>query len=155
VAGAATSGHMGPVLSSSPINLYLVWYGLWNKPQKQLIKGFLLSLSPSTPPTQSPSVSDWWRTISLYTDQTGANVSRKVLVVGEYSDLKHSQWTQLTRLDIQQVIATAIKSAPFPVDHSNGVYLVLSSTWPVGLPSYLGRSSDGGFFLIPQPEQRW
>ncbi|XP_059434693.1 protein EXORDIUM-like 5 [Corylus avellana] len=119
--------HMGPVLSSSPVNIYLVWYGLWNKPQKQLIKNFLLSLSPSTPPTPSPSVSDWWRTISLYNDQTGANVSRKVLIAGEYSDLKHSHGTQLTRLDIQQVIATAVKSAPFPVDHRNGIYLVLTS----------------------------
>jgi hypothetical protein len=119
--------HMGPVLSSSPINLYLIWYGLWNKPQKLLIKDFILSLSPSTPTAPSPSVSDWWRTVSLYTDQTGANVSRNVLIAGEYSDLKHSHGTQLTRLDIQQVIATAVKSAPFPIDHRNGVYLVLTS----------------------------
>lgn len=119
--------HMGPVLTSSPINLYLIWYGLWAPSQKLLIKDFLLSLSPSTPATPSPSVSDWWRTLSLYTDQTGANVSRTVLVAGEYSDLRHSHGTQLTRLSIQQVIATAVKSAPFPVDHRNGAFLVLTS----------------------------
>ncbi|XP_041012552.1 protein EXORDIUM-like 5 [Juglans microcarpa x Juglans regia] len=118
--------HMGPVLSSSPINIYLIWYGLWSPSHKLLIKDFLLSLSPSTK-APSPSVSDWWRTLSLYTDQTGANVSRTVLIAGEYSDLKYSHGNQLTRLSIQQVIATSVKSAPFPVDHRNGVYLVLSS----------------------------
>ncbi|KAG6709121.1 hypothetical protein I3842_06G116000 [Carya illinoinensis] len=119
--------HMGPVLSSSPINIYLVWYGLWSRSHKLLIKDFILSLSPSTPAAPSPSVSEWWRTVSLYTDQTGANVSRTVLIAGEYCDLKYSHGTQLTRLSIQQVIATAVKSAPFPVDHRNGVYLVLTA----------------------------
>ena len=79
--------HMGPVLSSSPINIYLVWYGNWPNSHKQTIKHFLLSLSSTSAP--SPSVSDWWNTLSLYTDQTGANVSRTVLIAGEHSDLRY------------------------------------------------------------------
>ncbi|XP_008448188.3 protein EXORDIUM-like 5 [Cucumis melo] len=121
--------HMGPVLSSSPINIYLIWYGKWSVSQKLLIKDFLLSISPSHPPRAppSPSVSQWWQTVSLYTDQTGANVSRSVVIAGEHSDIRHSHGTDLTRLSIQNVIATAVRSAPFPVDHRNGMFLVLTS----------------------------
>ena len=65
--------------------------------------------------------------MSLYTDQTGANVSRSVLIAGEYVDSAYSHGTGLTRLTVQQVIASAVKSAPFPVDHKNGIYLILTS----------------------------
>lgn len=119
--------HMGPVLSSSPIKIYLIWYGKWALSQKILIKDFLSSISTDAATTPSPSVAEWWRTVSLYTDQTGANVSRSVVIAGEYSDLRYSLGTHLTRLSIQQVIASAVKSAPLPVDHRNGIYLVLTS----------------------------
>ncbi|KAL5791338.1 hypothetical protein ACOSQ2_006226 [Xanthoceras sorbifolium] len=124
--------HMGPVLSSSPIKIYLVWYGHWSPSQKLLIKDFILSIS-TPPPKHKPNskpistVSDWWRTVSLYTDQTGANVSRTLLVAGEYADTAYSHGKQLTRLSIQQVISNAVKSAPLPVDHKNGIYLVLTA----------------------------
>ncbi|CAA7022005.1 unnamed protein product [Microthlaspi erraticum] len=117
--------HMGPVLSSAPINIYIIWYGRWNRPHKSLIRDFLNSISDAKAP--SPSVAEWWRTTSLYTDQTGANVSRSVLIAGEYADAKYSHGQHLTRLSIQQVIASAAKSATFPVDHKNGMYLVLTS----------------------------
>ncbi|XP_073144389.1 protein EXORDIUM-like 5 [Henckelia pumila] len=119
--------HMGPVLSS-PINIYLIWYGKWAASQQLIIKDFLLSISTfNHRAAPSPSVSEWWRTVSLYTDQTGANISRSVLIAGEYSDTKYSLGTHLTRLSIQQVIASAVRSKPFPVDHKNGIYLVLTS----------------------------
>ena len=122
--------HMGPVLSSSPINIYLIWYGKWSVSQKLLIKDFILSISATDRRRRaapSPSVAEWWSTVSLYTDQTGANVSRSVVIAGEHSDLHHSHGTDLTRLSIQNVIATAVQSARFPVDHRNGMFLVLTS----------------------------
>lgn len=118
--------HMGPVLSS-PINIYLIWYGKWAASQKLLIKDFLLSISANHRAAPSPSVADWWRTVSLYTDQTGANVSKTVLVAGEYSDHLYSHGTHLTRLSVQQVIDSAVRTKPFPVDHKNGIYLILTS----------------------------
>ncbi|XP_057965974.1 protein EXORDIUM-like 5 [Malania oleifera] len=118
--------HMGPVLSST-IKIYLIWYGNWSSHDQLLIKDFLLSISSSRRAAPSPSVAEWWRTASLYTDQTGANVSRSVLIAGEYSDRRYSHGTQLTRLSIQQVIASAVRSAGFPVEHRNGIYLVLTS----------------------------
>lgn len=116
--------HMGPVLSS-PIKIYLIWYGKWPQSQKLLIKDFLLSISSTAAP--SPSVADWWRTVSLYTDQTGANISRSVSIAGEYADLRYSHGTHLTRLSVQEVIASAVQAKPFPVDHRNGIYLILTS----------------------------
>ncbi|KAL3356660.1 hypothetical protein AABB24_017362 [Solanum stoloniferum] len=119
--------HMGPVLSS-PINIYLIWYGKWAPSQQLLIKDFLLSVSTfNHRAAPSPSVAEWWSTVSLYTDQTGANISRSVLIAGEYSDRKYSQGTHLNRLSIQDVIAEAVKSKPFTVDHKKGIYLVLTS----------------------------
>ncbi|OWM84023.1 protein EXORDIUM-like 5 [Punica granatum] len=122
--------HMGPVLSSAPINVYLIWYGRWSAPHQLLIKDFLLSISPAASRRASPlspSVSEWWRTVSLYTDQTGANVSRSVVIAGEHHDTAYSQGTHLTRLTVQDVIASAVRSAPFQVDHKNGIYLILTS----------------------------
>ncbi|XP_023529749.1 protein EXORDIUM-like 5 [Cucurbita pepo subsp. pepo] len=118
--------HMGPVLSSSPINIYLIWYGKWALPEQNLIKDFLLSFSVAAA-APSPSVAEWWRTVTLYNDQTGANVSRSIEIADEYSDRRYSLGTQLTRLSIQQVIASAVRSAPLPVDHRNGIYLILTS----------------------------
>ncbi|BAT94811.1 hypothetical protein VIGAN_08145100 [Vigna angularis var. angularis] len=119
--------HMGPVLSS-PINIYLIWYGKWPQSQKFLIKDFLLSISASDRrAAPSPSVSDWWQTVSLYTDQTGANISRSISIAGEYTDLLYSHGTHLTRLSVQEVIATAVRAKPFPVDHRNGIYLILTA----------------------------
>jgi hypothetical protein len=119
--------HMGPVLSS-PIKINLIWYGQWAAPQKLLIKDFLLSISTfNHRAAPSPSVADWWRTVSLYTDQTGANVSRSVTLAGEYSDHLYSHGKQLTRLSVQQVIDSAVKTKPFAVDHKNGIFLLLTS----------------------------
>ncbi|RZC48600.1 hypothetical protein C5167_017026 [Papaver somniferum] len=120
--------HMGPVLSS-PINTYIIWYGKWLPSQKLIIKDFLLSISSSTNHRTSPfpSISQWWKTASLYSDQTNSNVSSTVLIAGEYVDSKYSQGKHLTRLTIQHVIGNAVKTAPFPVDHKNGIYLILTS----------------------------
>lgn len=118
--------HMGPVLSS-PINIYLIWYGKWAQPHKLIIKDFLNSISSPAASSASPSVADWWSTVSLYTDQTGANISRAVSIAGEYSDLRYSHGKHLTRLTVQEIIATAVRSKPFPVDHRKGIYLVLTA----------------------------
>ncbi|KAL5759527.1 hypothetical protein ACOSP7_018050 [Xanthoceras sorbifolium] len=66
-------------------------------------------------------VSQWWHTISFYTNRTGANVSRTLLVAGEYADTGYSNGKQLIRLSINQVISTGVKSAPFPVNQKNGI----------------------------------
>ncbi|PKU80773.1 hypothetical protein MA16_Dca014611 [Dendrobium catenatum] len=80
-------------------------------------------ISDSSSP--SPSVSEWWSTVSLYADQTGANVTRSLTIGGESTNLSLSCGTSLTRLSIQQVISDSIRSG-LPADHRNGVYLILT-----------------------------
>ncbi|BAT99600.1 hypothetical protein VIGAN_10106100 [Vigna angularis var. angularis] len=57
---------------------------------------------------------------SLHTDHTGTNISHSVFIAGEYTDLLYSHDTHLTRLSVQEVIATVVRTKPFPVDHHNG-----------------------------------
>ncbi|KAL7210829.1 hypothetical protein ACSBR2_013826 [Camellia fascicularis] len=119
--------HMGPILSS-PINLYIVWYGShWNPNHQSTIRDFLYSLSSPAPP---PSVADWWRTIRLYTDQTGSNITGNIILSGEFYDSTNSHGNYLTRLTIQSIIKTAVTSYPrgLPLNYENGLYLVLTSS---------------------------
>ncbi|CAA7410689.1 unnamed protein product [Spirodela intermedia] len=116
--------HMGPVLTS-PINIYLIWYGRWSSGEQSTIRDFLLSISDASAPP--PSLHHWWSTAALYTDQTGANITRAISIARELSDPLHSRGTALTRLSIQQVIADAVAAHHLPVDHRNGIYLVLTA----------------------------
>ncbi|KAF5798208.1 putative protein EXORDIUM [Helianthus annuus] len=119
--------HMGPILTS-PINLYIIWYGHWNPNHQSTIKDFLYSLSSSSSP--SPSVSDWWRTVRLYTDQTGANITNSISLAGEFIDSGYSQGKYLSRLSIQSVIknSLSVKYRSLPLNYKNGLYLVLTSS---------------------------
>nr|GMD98597.1 protein EXORDIUM-like 7 [Ipomoea batatas]GME01421.1 protein EXORDIUM-like 7 [Ipomoea batatas]GME14866.1 protein EXORDIUM-like 7 [Ipomoea batatas] len=117
--------HMGPVLAS-PINLYIIWYGSWNPGHQATVRDFLRSLSPSSN-TPHPSVADWWRTVRLYSDQTGGNVTGDVAVAGEYFDFGYSHGKFLSRLSMQRVIKTAVASAGAPLNYQSGLYLVLTS----------------------------
>ncbi|XP_058096765.1 protein EXORDIUM-like 7 [Magnolia sinica] len=118
--------HMGPVLAS-PINLYTIWYGHWNVAHQAIIRDFLLSLSSSS--VAFPSVSDWWRTVRLYADQTGANITDDIVLAGEHYDWDYSHGKYLTRLVIQSVIKAAVGTyqGALPLDARNGLYLVLTS----------------------------
>ncbi|KAL1537573.1 Protein EXORDIUM-like 7 [Salvia divinorum] len=120
--------HMGPVLTS-PINLYIIWYGKWDPHHQSTITDFISSISSPAP---FPSVSDWWRTVTLYTDQTGSNVTRNVALSGQFSDRAYSQGKSLSRLSMQSIIKNAVTSSSsggpaLPLNYSNGLYLVLTS----------------------------
>ncbi|RWW16411.1 hypothetical protein BHE74_00052162 [Ensete ventricosum] len=117
--------HMGPVLTS-PVNVYTIWYGHWEAAPQGIIRDFLLSLSAPSP---SPSVADWWRTVRLYTDQTGSNVTGSFVLAGELHDSAYSHGAALSRLAIQSVIRSAVAThpQPLPLDPRNGLYLVLTS----------------------------
>ncbi|KAG9158571.1 hypothetical protein Leryth_025812 [Lithospermum erythrorhizon] len=118
--------HMGPVLSENII-VYPIWYGKWDRTQKRIIRDFIISISSIN--TKSPSVSGWWKTVQLYTDQTGANISRTVHLGQEKNIRFYSLGRSLTRLTVQTVIKTAItaRTKPLPVNSKSGVYLVLTS----------------------------
>lgn len=120
--------HMGSVLTS-PINLYVIWYGQWNPNHQNTIRDFLYSLSSSAP---HPSVSDWWQVVRLYTDQTGSNVTGSISFSGEFFDWEYSHGMYLTRLSMQSVLKSAVtpslsKKTILPLNYRNGLYLILTS----------------------------
>ncbi|KVI03070.1 protein EXORDIUM-like 7 [Cynara cardunculus var. scolymus] len=119
--------HMGPILTS-PIDLYIIWYGNWNPNHQSTIRDFIYSLSSSS--SVSPSVFDWWQTIRLYTDQTGSNITKSISLSQEFIDSRYSHGKFLTRLSIQSVIKNSIQTLhkPLPLNYRTGLYLVLTSS---------------------------
>ncbi|PKI49928.1 hypothetical protein CRG98_029670 [Punica granatum] len=121
---------MGPVLAS-PISLYIIWYGHWNPVHQATIRDFIYSLSSASSSSSAsyPSVSAWWRTVRLYTDQTGSNVTGTIDLSGQFYNFKYSHGADLSRLDVQSIIRNAVTSHPngLPLDPQSGLYLVLTS----------------------------
>ncbi|KAL0400877.1 UNVERIFIED_CONTAM: protein EXORDIUM-like 3 [Sesamum latifolium] len=107
--------HMGPVLTAN-ITVYPIWYGKWQSSQKRIIREFIGSIS--APDTKPPSVAGWWKTVRLYTDQTGANISGTVHIGEEKNDRFYSHGKSLTRLSVQSVIKSAVSAStrPLPVN---------------------------------------
>ncbi|KAF3433122.1 hypothetical protein FNV43_RR24224 [Rhamnella rubrinervis] len=118
--------HMGPVLTAN-ITVHTIWYGTWQREQKKIIREFISSISADH--SRHPSVSEWWKTVRLYTDQTGANISRTVRIGSEKNDRFYSHGKTLTRLSIQSVIKSAVtaKTKPLPISPQSGLYLLLTS----------------------------
>jgi len=117
--------YLGPVLTSN-ITIHTIWYGKWTPSDKSIINNFLLSISDQS--IKSPSVSEWWKTLELYSDQTGANVSKNV-AVGTWVNDRYSRGKSLDRLSIQSVINSALTRPrhPLQLDTKSGIYLVLTS----------------------------
>ncbi|KAF5731091.1 EXORDIUM like 3 [Tripterygium wilfordii] len=139
--------HMGPVLTAN-ITVHTIWYGTWQKSQKKIIREFINSISATD--SMPPSVSDWWRTVRLYTDQTGANISRTVRLGEEKNDRFYSHGKSLTRLSIQSVIKSAVtvKSKPLPVNPKSGLYLLLTSA-DVYVQDFCGQVCGFHYFTFP------
>ena len=118
--------HMGPVLTAN-ITVHVIWYGTWHPAQKHIIREFINSISHHSP--AAPSVAGWWKTVQLYTDQTGSNISQTVRLGSEKNDRFYSHGKSLTRLSIQSVIRSAVTATtkPLPVSPKSGIYLLLTS----------------------------
>ncbi|KAL3521437.1 hypothetical protein ACH5RR_019586 [Cinchona calisaya] len=118
--------HMGPVLTAN-ITVYPIWYGVWQNSQKRIIREFINSFSAVD--SKPPSVSGWWKTVQLYTDQTGANISRHVQLGEEKNDRFYSHGKSLTRLSVQYVIKSSVtaRTNALPINPKSGVYLLLTS----------------------------
>ncbi|KAJ3679920.1 hypothetical protein LUZ60_016198 [Juncus effusus] len=139
--------HMGPVLTEN-ITVHPIWYGNWTPAQKRILRSFLHSISDSS--VKGPSVATWWRTVRLYTDQTGSNISSTVVLGEEKTDRLLSRGKSLTRLSIQSVIKDAITAAtkPLPINPKGGLYLVLTSP-EVAVENFCGQVCGFHYFTYP------
>uniref|UniRef100_A0A2C9UIL5 Protein EXORDIUM-like 3 n=2 Tax=Manihot esculenta TaxID=3983 RepID=A0A2C9UIL5_MANES len=139
--------HMGPVLTTN-ITVHTIWYGAWQKSQKKIIREFIGSISAVR--STHPSVAGWWKTVQLYTDQTGANISRTVHLGEEKNDRFYSHGKSLTRLSIQSVIKSAVtaRSKPLPINPKSGLYLLLTSD-DVYVQDFCGQVCGFHYFTFP------
>lgn len=133
--------HMGPVLTAN-VTVHPIWYGRWAPAQKRILRAFIRSISPDLPtgPADRPTVAGWWRTVQLYTDQTGSNITRTVRLGQEKNDRRCSHGKALTRLSVQSVIRGAItaRTRPLPINPRGGMYLVLTSA-DVSMEDFCGQ----------------
>lgn len=122
--------HMGPVLTAN-VTVHVIWYGKWAPAHKRTIRAFINSIGPSSSPSKipEPSVSAWWGTVRLYTDQTGANITRIIRMGEEKNDRRYSYGRRLTRMRVQDIIRDAVtaRTRPLPVNPRGGMYLVLTA----------------------------
>ncbi|KAK3009809.1 hypothetical protein RJ639_013934 [Escallonia herrerae] len=120
--------HMGPVLTAN-ITVHIIWYGTWQRAQKMIIREFINSISAAGSTRRQSTISGWWKTVQLYTDQTGSNISRSVHLGEEKNDRFYSHGKSLTRLSIQSVIKSAVTATtrPLPINPKSGLYLLLTS----------------------------
>ncbi|KMZ76130.1 Phosphate-responsive 1 family protein [Zostera marina] len=145
--------HMGPVLSAN-ITVHTIWYGRWTRSQKHILRSFIGSISPesttrSTASSQLATVEGWWRTVQLYTDQTGKNVTAHLKLGAEKSLSRYSHGKVLTRLSVQSVIRTAITGRrPLPVNPKNSLYLILTSE-DVMMEDFCGQVCGFHYFTFP------
>ncbi|CAI5474592.1 unnamed protein product [Closterium sp. Yama58-4] len=140
------SYHGGPVMSS-PINVYVVFYGSWSREDRRAVNTFVQSISDSSGNSVA-TVRRWWRTTSLYTAKGPAAVTSQVQLAKSAVD-RYSQG-KMIRDDMNgvwQVIRKQIDSGNFPIDAS-AIYAVLTSP-----DVRLGDSSQG--FCGPQGYCGW
>ncbi|CAI7854153.1 unnamed protein product [Closterium sp. NIES-54] len=120
----------------APIKVYVIWYGKFSATQKELVRAFTRSLSPSS--DTSITVPLWWNINQLYYDRNGRFISSSVTIADETSDTGYSRGSSLSDSEIDSLVSSAISSQKLPYD-PNGVYFVLSD-------ETVGQSSQGSAF---------
>ncbi|XP_028785997.1 protein EXORDIUM-like 2 [Neltuma alba] len=120
--------HGGPLLTRPRgVNVYLIWYGAFSRPNRASITDFFASFNPlkSHLPHQEPSVAAWWRAIRSYQDSSGKPVSTTARLIKQVGDI-YSLGKKIKRAQIAALIKNKISNKIFPLD-SNGIYLVLTA----------------------------
>ena len=78
----AVVNYGGKLLTSSPLDVYVIYYGSWPVNSGQtIIQTFIKSLgsnSGSQGAKGDATVKSWWETLSLYNQKNGGNVSKNV-----------------------------------------------------------------------------
>jgi phosphate-induced protein 1 len=118
--------HGGPVMRSSRVNVYFIWYGNWTNgslpSDRQTTVGLLDILFA---PTRGIGGSGFFKINTTYSDTVGkasGNIALAASTTNQYSRGK-----QLGDADVQSIVSSAIGSHALPKD-ANGVYFVLTSS---------------------------
>uniref|UniRef100_A0A0D6QTD2 Phi-1-like phosphate-induced protein n=1 Tax=Araucaria cunninghamii TaxID=56994 RepID=A0A0D6QTD2_ARACU len=122
--------HKGPLLSTTPIDVHLIWYGKFSPVQRSIVGDYLQSLGANLRgKAQQPSAFTWWKIIESYktaANKPGTGIAR----LGKQKlDESYSLGKLLKRKNITALVESAVKSRalPLPGKATNAVYLVLTS----------------------------
>ncbi|TVU12033.1 hypothetical protein EJB05_45654, partial [Eragrostis curvula] len=99
--------HGGSVLHGD-ISVYIIWYGAFTPEQKAIVVDFVESLT-SKPAASTPSVAEWWSTISrtYLSNATSGGGDTRVLLDSQITDATYSVGKTLTLAQISQLAAGA------------------------------------------------
>ncbi|KAM0947635.1 putative protein EXORDIUM [Dioscorea sansibarensis] len=111
--------HKGPLLTS-PINIYLTWYGSFSPTHFSTISSFFSSFSSS-----SSSISHWWSITQSYKNLAGKPPSTSITLAGT-THLSSTLGKSLTRSNLITILNHAISKGSLPLDPT-GIYFVLTA----------------------------
>lgn len=113
------SYKMGGTVLTDPINVYVIYYGVWEDRAKSLIETFIKNIGASS----------WGSVMKEYYYQADANstrryVSGEIKLAGTFSDY-YSQGYQLSGKATQKIVQTAFENLKMPKEKES-IYLVLT-----------------------------
>ncbi|KAF5193267.1 Exordium like [Thalictrum thalictroides] len=145
--------HKGPIMTGpSPINLYIIWYGVFSPMHKTTITDFFASFNQALNPKLDPTVSTWWKTTQFYKDAKGKSVSGTVRLLGEVSDVKCSLGKNLKRASIAFLVKKMIANKTFLADPT-AIYFVLTAS-DVHVEQFCMNSCGFHNSVMVSPSQR-
>ncbi len=149
--------HDGPLMTSSTgIPVYLLWYGVFSKSEKQTVADFVRSISPMNEQQQqlglTPSVSMWWKTLTSYKDNRGMQVTSVVSIAGQHTDRSGSLGRNLNLLDVETLVENSVANEYFPADAA-AVYVVVTA-YNVNVQGFCLSSCGLHSFLQPSAKTK-
>jgi len=147
--------HDGPLMTSSTgIPVYLLWYGVFSKSEKQTVADFVRSISPMNEQQLglTPSVSMWWKTLTSYKDNRGMQVTSVVSIAGQHTDRSGSLGRNLNLLDVETLVENSVANAYFPADAA-AVYVVVTA-YNVNVQGFCLSSCGLHSFLQPNAKTK-
>ena len=116
VSSNGISYHGGPVFTT-PVNVYLIWYGNWSGNTATAILPTLVTGLSGSP---------YYRINTTYYNGAGVHVPNAVALAGQTTDAYSQGASNLSDSSINAVVASAISGNRLPKD-PNGLYFVLTS----------------------------
>ncbi|CAI7888052.1 unnamed protein product [Closterium sp. NIES-53] len=138
--GGKVTYHGGPVMTKSPIKVYLIFYGDWDATTVQLFHKFVDSISGKyKTPADRYNVTRWWDLTAAGTQADGKRVSSNVALGKSVLDRNYvsggGKVLRNYQKDVVAIINYHLRSKLLPFD-TDGIYMVMTD------PTVEVKSSD-------------
>ncbi|GJP31402.1 hypothetical protein CLOM_g12040 [Closterium sp. NIES-68] len=138
--GGKVTYHGGPVMARSPIKVYLIFYGDWDKTTVDLFHKFVSSISGKyKTPKDRYNVTRWWGLTAAGTQADGKRVSATVALGKSVLDRNYvsggGKVLRNYQKDVVAIINYHLRAKLLPFD-TDGIYMVMTD------PTVEVKSSD-------------